>query len=291
MKKYIYPKNKFEKIIYDLLGKNVYLNIGIIILFLLLSGYAYIMIMSQSSNNSYSLKIDLDNKFVEPALFDYLEKKTPKKSQHKSGNNIEDENLSSNYEDFIQNNTIEEKSGDEFLFNDEKAGEEQVENKKHYIFGTDDMGRDLFAFLFLGLEIYLIGGLLALSVSLILGTTLGAILGYSKNRVLIELARLFEDVISSFPKIIVLFITIVVFGIKLFPIMITIGILSSAKISKALTERIKYLNKNEYLDSAKQLGLSNVTILFKHILFYNCRDIFIVYSIFIIADMILLELI
>lgn len=56
-----------------------------------------------------------------------------------------------------------------------------------------------------------------------------------------------------------------------------------------LQNRIRTISKEEFIDSAKQLGLSDFKIITKHILFYNCRDVIITSVAFVIADTILLE--
>lgn len=303
MKNYIYPQNKFESLRSKLFDRNLFLSIGASGMLLFVIGFLFVLCTNPEKSNVVNFDIDLNNRFIEPTLFH----KIKLKNDLGQNNKVENTDLVQNVRDEVNLNN------DDFLFSDSTLlkGDKRVESSYYdsdsnliqygstvkmfpqkqrlFLFGTNSEGRDLFSNLFLGLELYLIGGLISLLVALTLGTIIGSSYAYYSNTVLAKIAKFLEDIISSFPKIIILFIVLIVFDIGLIPIMITIGIMGSTKISNALAQKIYYLKKHEFIDSAKQLGLSHLNILVRHILYYNCRDIFIVYGVYILADTILLE--
>lgn len=182
---------------------------------------------------------------------------------------------------------------DDLLFNQEQNRSlnklSEVNFQKKYLFGTDYLGEDLFTKIFLGFEVYIFGGLLALIIAILLGTFLGSVTSFYDHTYLSFVANYIISLINSFPKLLFLFLSVIIWGINLYSICITIGIISSVKLASAISQRIRLLKNQEFIDASKQLGLSNIQVLFKHILYYNCRDIFILYSIFIFSDTILLE--
>ena len=82
-----------------------------------------------------------------------------------------------------------------------------------HLFGTDNLGRDLFARTTYGGRISLAVGLLATLVSLIIGVTYGMLSGYAGGRIDSWMMR-FVDVLYSLPFIIFVILLMVIFGSK-----------------------------------------------------------------------------
>lgn len=269
IRKFIFPKSLIRKIVKSIFGDNVYSFFGLVVMLTLFIGYLFVSFNYQGNYSFLTYKLDSSEKLAPPFLFN-SQNESKSKSLDGSGSNFLFDNSNSSVENLSTN-------GDSNF------------NNKLFLLGTNSEGRDLFTYLFLGFGIYIIGGFIALLVSLIFGTILGSMSAYFEPGLISNIAKFIEDIINSFPKIIILFLALILFGVSLYPIMITIGIINSTNISKALYQKIKYLKNNEFIDSARQLGLNDLNILIRHILYYNCRDIFIVYGVFVIADAILLE--
>jgi peptide/nickel transport system permease protein len=241
--------------------------------------YLIILLLTNSRVGYLHYTTNLDNKNLSPSIFmqksesfeENIDPKIPNVGYHRQGNDIEI--------------LIEDVFYNEYD-NHPNEGSDEI---NYYILGTNSEGRDIFTFLFLGFEIYLLGGLLSLFTAIILGITIGVISSYYQKTLLGTTAELVLQTIANIPKVTALFIAVVIFGINVYSIMITIGILSSVKIASALKQRINLLKNLEFVDAAKQLGVSDSSIIFKHLLFYNSRDLLITYFAFIIADTILLE--
>ena len=134
-----------------------------------------------------------------------------------------------------------------------------------HLFGTDNLGRDLFARTTYGGRISLAVGLLATLVSLVIGVTYGMLAGYCGGRLDAWMMRL-VDVLYSLPFIIFVILLMVLFGRNFLLLFLAIGAvewLTMARITRAQTINLK---NAEFIEAARALGYSHLRILFHHLL-------------------------
>ncbi len=134
----------------------------------------------------------------------------------------------------------------------------------HY-FGTDPLGRDIAARLFMAGRISLLVGFFAMVISTTIGTIIGVVAGYYGGLVNSFLMR-FVDAFMAFPSIFLL-LALAAF-ISPSPIMITfiIAVTSWMEIARIVEAEVKSLRERDFIMAGRMLGLSNAHIMFRELL-------------------------
>jgi peptide/nickel transport system permease protein len=142
--------------------------------------------------------------------------------------------------------------------------------------GTDDLGQDLLARMLYGGRISLAVGLAAMSVSVFVGTIVGAIAGMSRGSIDAALVWL-TDLFLSLPQLPVLLLLLYLFrdtlriyvgpelGIFL---LIVVGIAAFRWMTVARLVRAQFfaLREKEFVEAARALGASSFRLVVRHIL-------------------------
>jgi len=142
-----------------------------------------------------------------------------------------------------------------------------------HIFGTDELGRDLFVRLWDGGRISILIGVATMLIAITIGTTIGALAGFYGGRTDNLLMR-FTDFMLSIPQLFLLLI----FAQLLrstnnptlsggpMPIIIIIGILVWPPVARLVRGQFLSLKAKEFVEAAKMSGAKNLRIILRHIL-------------------------
>ncbi|CAN5438283.1 ABC transporter permease subunit [soil metagenome] len=133
-----------------------------------------------------------------------------------------------------------------------------------HLLGADSLGRDLLARLLMGLRVSLAIGLIATLVSLVIGVAWGAVAGFVGG-VVDEVMMRIVDVLYSLPFIFFVILLMVTFGSNIILIFIAIGAVEWLTMSRIVRGQTLSLKHKEFVEAARAAGLTQGSIIAKHI--------------------------
>ena len=157
---------------------------------------------------------------------------------------------------------------------------------EHWL-GTDIFGRDMLTRIMYGGRVSLTVGLIATAVALMIGVLWGATAGFVGGRVDAVMMRL-VDILYALPFMIFIVLLMVVFGRNIFLLFFAIGAVEWLTMARIVRGQVMTLRKQEFVEAAYSLGLSQWTIIRRHII-PNTLGPVIVYTTLTIPSVMLLE--
>ncbi|MCT2531115.1 ABC transporter permease [SAR92 clade bacterium H921] len=159
-------------------------------------------------------------------------------------------------------------------------------SSEHWL-GTDVFGRDMLTRIMYGGRVSLTVGFIATAVALLIGVLWGAVAGYVGGRLDAMMMRI-VDIMYALPFMIFIVLLMVVFGRNILLLFIAIGAVEWLTMARIVRGQVMSLRKQEFVEAAHSLGLSQWTIIRRHII-PNTLGPVIVYTTLTIPSVMLLE--
>lgn len=158
-------------------------------------------------------------------------------------------------------------------------------NSDGHLLGTDDLGRDTLSRLIHGGRISLTIGLMVVSISSVVGVSLGAIAGYYGGLVDNIIMRV-VDVLYAFPFLILAIAVVGILGPSLRNVMIVLAAIAWIEYARVVRGLVLSIKEQDYVLAARAQGAGNLYLIGRHIL-PNSLNIIIVQATFGVASAIL----
>jgi peptide/nickel transport system permease protein len=150
-------------------------------------------------------------------------------------------------------------------FKDVELGDKHIAPNAEHWFGTDEFGRDILSRIIYGARISLWVGFFSVAGSVVVGSVLGIVAGYYGKWVDGIISRIF-DILLAFPSILLAIAVVSVLGPSLRNALIAIAIINIPTFGRLLRSRVLSVKEEEYIAAARAVGMSDMRILFHHIL-------------------------
>jgi peptide/nickel transport system permease protein len=132
-------------------------------------------------------------------------------------------------------------------------------------FGTDQLGRDVFARVLVGSRSILLIAVLATVLGTVLGTALGLFMGYLGGVADLLVSRVVEAVLAV-PLIILALLFVTALGSSVLVITFVVGFIFTPLIARTVRSAVLVESQLDYLSSARLLGENSAHIMFVEIL-------------------------
>ncbi len=137
-------------------------------------------------------------------------------------------------------------------------------DRNHWL-GTDDEGRDILARILYGLRLSVVFAFVLTTVSSTIGIIIGAIQGYFGGKTDIIIQRILE-IWESLPQLFILIIIASIFTPNFWTLLLIMLFFGWPALVGVVRAEFLRTRNFEFVKAAKALGVSNLRIMFKHIL-------------------------
>jgi peptide/nickel transport system permease protein len=134
-----------------------------------------------------------------------------------------------------------------------------------YYLGSDRYGRDFLSRVMAGSAISLSVAGIAVLISLIIGLLLGALAGYKGGRVDAVISWVLQ-VVWTIPTLLMVLAITLAFGKGFWQVFLAIGLTMWVEVARIVRGQFISIRELEYVQAAKALGLSDMRIMFRHML-------------------------
>jgi oligopeptide transport system permease protein len=159
--------------------------------------------------------------------------------------------------------------------------------RQHFLFGTDNTGRDLLTRTLMAGRVSLAIGLLAGCVAVVIGVVYGATAGFLGGKTDEVMMRI-VDVLYSLPFIFFVIMLVVFFGRNFVLMFLAVGAVLWLDMARIVRGQALSIRRQEYVQAAEALGVGSGGILLRHIV-PNLLGPVVIYMTLLVPQVIILE--
>lgn len=134
-----------------------------------------------------------------------------------------------------------------------------------YVFGTDELGRDVFSRVLFGARLSIPAALVVVGLTAAIGTGLGVISGFAGGLVDETIMRIC-DAVLAFPSLILAMAITTAIGPGLINALLAIIVVLWPEYARIIRGQVLGIRETEYVTAARALGVPDGRILWRHVL-------------------------
>jgi peptide/nickel transport system permease protein len=136
---------------------------------------------------------------------------------------------------------------------------------REFLFGTDNVSRDIFSRIVYGARVSVTVGFLTVLLGNVVATAIGITSGYFRGRYDIVVQRL-VDAWQAFPYLIIILSLLAVLGPGMLNVILALSILVAAGASRVIRGATLSVVEHPYIEAARAMGAGHVRVILRHIL-------------------------
>jgi peptide/nickel transport system permease protein len=151
-----------------------------------------------------------------------------------------------------------------YSFDTQIAGAQLKPPEARFLFGTDNVSRDIFSRIIYGARVSVTVGFATVLLAAVMATAVGITSGYFRGRYDIVVQRI-VDAWQAFPFLVIILSLLAVLGPGMLNTIVSLSILTAAASSRVIRSATLSVVENPYVEAARAMGSGHGRIMIRHI--------------------------